>query len=328
MFLLACAAAIAALLTYPKYRAVHGVEAAGPIPLTAKRLPLDSDHPLRTRLGPLIFLDAWSLHSDSPGFGGLSAMVVRDGRVLALNDTGQLLSFGLPPRLERPSITPLPLRKGEEHLKSTMWDSESMIVDPKTGRSWVGFELIQRYCRYAPGFTKVEHCTGPLAIRHWPSTEGTEALVRLPDGRFLAFAEGAPGEKEGLEALLFPSDPTFDPTPEPIHLNYRAPNGYRPTDALMLSPHKLLVLNRRATLMDGFTAVLALVDISDLRPGTVLKAQEIARFAPPILSDNFEALSLERRGDLTLLWIASDDNHEFFQRTLLLKFALPPELTR
>jgi hypothetical protein len=40
------------------------------------------------------------------------------------------------------------------------------------------------------------------------------------------------------------------------------------------------------------------------------------------LADNFEGLAITREGSRIILWIASDDNHEFFQRTLLLKFAL------
>lgn len=55
----------------------------------------------------------------------------------------------------------------------------------------------------------------------------------------------------------------------------------------------------------------------------------VARLAAPVQHDNFEALAMsweKRRGkQIPVLWIASDDNGLFFQRTLLLKFAMPTE---
>jgi len=41
-----------------------------------------------------------------------------------------------------------------------------------------------------------------------------------------------------------------------------------------------------------------------------------------VVHDNFEAIAAVREGDSTILWIASDDNQLFLQRSLLLKFRL------
>ena len=41
------------------------------------------------------------------------------------------------------------------------------------------------------------------------------------------------------------------------------------------------------------------------------------------MADNFEGMTVTREEGRPVIWIISDDNHEFFQRTLLLKFALP-----
>jgi hypothetical protein len=38
--------------------------------------------------------------------------------------------------------------------------------------------------------------------------------------------------------------------------------------------------------------------------------------------DNFEALAITREGADTIVWIASDDNGEFWEQSLLLKFRL------
>ena len=109
-------------------------------------------------------------------------------------------------------------------------------------------------------------------------------------------------------------------------MSYIPPRGYRPTDAVSIGKGRVLVLNRRVTLLDGFTAALVVVDVSNLHAGAVLQGKEVARFASPILSDNYEAMAVEKRGGHSVLWIASDDNHKFFQRSLLLEFILPPEL--
>ena len=121
--------------------------------------------------------------------------------------------------------------------------------------------------------------------------------------------------------LLFDHDPA-DPGAPPASLGYYPPQGYRITDAVWLAPGMLLTLNRRATIYEGFTAKLAIVDMGELAPGKLLHAQEIATLRPPLLADNFEALAVTREDNRTIIWVASDDNHKFFQRTLLLKFAL------
>ena len=134
------------------------------------------------------------------------------------------------------------------------------------------------------------------------------------------------------EALLFPGDPADAATGAPMPLRYTPPRGYRPTDAVALDARHLLVLNRRLTLQDLFTATVAIVELPEtLKPGAVLKARTLARLAPPLLADNFEGMAVTREQGRPILWIISDDNHEFFQRTLLLKFALDdavPEVER
>lgn len=301
----------------------------GPLTMAASPVPLRADAPGEMRLGRLHFIAAWHLTSPNPAFGGLSSLAVeRDGGLLALSDTGVLIGLGRPPLPgRRRFVAPLPLRAIEKDWPRWQFDSESMAHDPATGRHWAGFELAHRICRYAPGFARVEGCRTWPEMKPWPDTGGAEAMARLPDGRFLLIAEmGDSADGRGSDALLFAADPVDPATPAPARLSYRPPQGYRPTDAVALDAQRLLVLNRRLTLYDGFTAVLSLVDLRGARHGGVLEGKPLAWFAPPVLADNFEALALERRAGRTLLWVLSDDNHKFFQRTLLLQFALPDDL--
>lgn len=298
----------------------------GPLLVTARPLPLSSIDPALRRIGRLTYLEGWQLGSTHRGFGGISSLLAdAGGQILALSDSGTLMGFhiGKGAVERRPFIAPLPIRPRDSRKPWWAWDSESLTHDPATGRYWVGFELQQMICRYSPGFARVESCRVWPEIEAWPETGSIESLTRLPDGRFLAIAEMGMTADGEHDSLLYAGDPADPGTPAPVHLRYVPPRGYRPTDAVPLDARHLLVLNRRLTLKDLFTATLAIVELpARLRSGDRLKAQSLIRLAPPLLADNFEGLALSREGGRRILWIASDDNHEFFQRTLLLKFAL------
>jgi hypothetical protein len=303
---------------------------AGALLVDARALPLSLATPPPSHAGVLPFLGAWILSSDNAGFGGLSALRVEDDdRVLALSDSGTLMGFSLGrDDRHRPFIAPLPIRPDERDEPWWMWDSESLTHDPATDRYWVGFELQQRICRYSPGFARVEACRFWPEIDAWPSTGSIESLARLPDGRFIAIAEMGMTSDGYHDTLLFAGDPADPATPSPIHLRYAPPQGFRPTDAVALDSRHLIVLNRRLTLQYLFTATIAIVELPERpMPGARIQARTLAQLTPPLLADNFEGVALSHERGQPRLWIISDDNHEFFQRTLLLKFALPRGLT-
>lgn len=299
---------------------------AGALLVSATPVLLDQSDPQRRALGDLEYLAGWELHSPNPGFGGISSLLVTGpGQILGLSDSRVLTGFhvGDGEAERRPFIAPLPVRPQDRSKGWWEWDSESMAHDPVSHRYWVGFELQQMICRYGPGFSRVEACRVWPEIMAWPDTGSIESLARLPDGRFLAISEMGMTADGRHDALLFNGDPTDPDTPSPTHLRYAPPQGYRPTDAVFLDAHRLLVLNRRLTLKDLFTASIAIVDFPENpTPGAELKARTLARLAPPLLADNFEGIAVTREKGRDIIWVVSDDNHEFFQRTLLLKFAL------
>ena len=61
----------------------------------------------------------------------------------------------------------------------------------------------------------------------------------------------------------------------------------------------------------------ALVEVCQVLHGT-----ELADFSPPFQHDNLEGLAVQREGDSLVLWMISDDNEQWWQQTLLLKFRL------
>lgn len=285
-------------------------------------VPLDEDAQGRTRLGPLLYLGGWQLGSDNPRFGGISAIHVDAGRVTALSDAGTLIRFPLPRGSSSVAgtIDGLPDAPGSEAVKSDR-DTESMIV--AGGRAWIGFERRNAIWRYDPQSWRSDARARPEAMRRWPKNSGAEGMVRLPDGRFLVFSEGAPGAGGASQVLLFDGDPAVAGT-EAAVLGYRAPAGYRLTDAALMPDGRLLLLSRRFALFGGFSASLAVADVPPAENGATIVGEEIAAFQGTVTADNMEALSVTRESGRTIVWIASDDNFNPIQRTLLLKFALVP----
>lgn len=288
-------------------------------------IALDPSDSGRDRVGRLRYLGGWQLRSQRPDFGGISSMRVSGGEVLAVSDAGMAFRFRLGPdgSVSGARFAELPAWPGPGHDKVDR-DSESLAFDPASGRLWIGFERHNQIWRYSPGLAKGEAHAAPPAMKHWPWNGGPEAMVRLTDGRFLIFCEDPTGSGDLHEVLLYAGDPT-GPGAIPARFLYRAPPRFRVTDAAQLPDGRLLLLHRDFAIGRGISAALTIVDPGKIEAGTVLEGQLVARLQPPLTLDNMEALSIERANGRTILWIASDDNFNPLQRTLLMKFELMEE---
>jgi hypothetical protein len=291
-----------------------------PPPVTFVRftpVALDVDNPRVKRLGRLAFLGAWALTSNDARVGGVSALHVEGGEAMAMSDAGWRIRFPLPQRsatvqAEVAMVEDGPGPPGDKANR----DIESLVVHGDT--AWIGYEQSNAIWRYGRRRFEPRASAEPAAMREWSNNAGPEAMVRLKDGRFLVFAEGEGGDSE---AVLFTGDPAQGGTPA-LRLRYRAPRGYRLTDAALLPDGRLVLLNRTVGLFAGFTARLTTAALPGLADRAPIEGSEIAAFEGRVTRDNFEALSVTREGDRTILWIASDDNYNPIQRTLLMKFAL------
>jgi hypothetical protein len=278
---------------------------------------LREEAPAAKRLGRLTYLGGWALTSNDARLGGISALHVEAGEALALSDAGWRIHFPLPAgrspvRADIAMIGEGPGPPGDKIYR----DVESLAVEG--GRVWLGYEQSNQVWRYDRRSFGRRSSAAPPAMREWSDNAGPEAMVRLADGRFLVFAEGDGGDSE---AVLFAGDPAVWGTPA-LRLRYRPPDGYRVTDAALLPDGRLILLNRKVALFEGFTARLTVAALPRLADRALIAGQEIAAFDGAMTRDNFEALSVTREGERTILWIASDDNYNPFQRTLLMKFAL------
>jgi hypothetical protein len=282
--------------------------------LTFEALPRDN-----SSIGQLDYLGGWAIRSNDRRFGGISAMHVEGGEVIALSDAGSVIRFPLPGHgAPAADIFALPEGPGKSADKGNR-DIEAMAVH---GASlWLAFEGANQIWRYSRKKWEGTDSAAPPAMKDWPSNQGSEAMLRLADGRFLVFREEQARGDGTSEALLFEGDPAV-PGTKAVSIRYRPPQGYRITDAAALSDGRLLFLNRRFGLPEAFTAKLTLAPKPGAGAIELLSGTEIAHFQLPGPVDNMEALSVTREDGRTIVWIASDDNLNPIQRTILLKLAL------
>lgn len=295
--------------------------------IALKPLDLDPAHPGPRRLGELIFLEAWELGSGNGDFGGISGLTaLPDGRFVGVSDAGTLIGFGLTnnDRTDSPFIAPLPGAGGPEKNYRDR-DSEGITHDPSNGQFWVSYEAKHAIRRFSRSFTRSNGIARPAEMQNWPSNKGAETIARLLDGRFIVIAESL---EDGVhQGLLFSGDPVEAGT-SITRFSYRPPAGYRVTDGTMLPDGRMLFLHRLVGLPSGFAAKLAVVDIGNIAKGVRLKGRIIATIATPLLVDNMEGLAVAYEGQDTIVWLISDNNFNFWQRTLLMKFRLSERIRK
>ena len=292
--------------------------------LTAVPLPLEDGRPERRRVGALLYRRGWALDSDDPRFGAVSAMQVDEGRIIALSDAGTLFEFALPgsPGSGRVRIRPLPHAPG---VSKRGCDTESLVL--LGPRLWIGFEAVNAVKRLRRADLGEESAARPAGMRGWRGNSGPEAMVRLPDGRFLVFSEGRDDGRAFSPVLLFDGDPAL-PGTRVIPLRYRRPPGFRVTDVALLPDGRLLILHRRFEWLDGLAASLVVAPLPPARADAIIAGREVARLESPLTVENMEALSVTREGGRTIVRIASDDNFMPVLRTVLLEFVLLDERAR
>ena len=302
-----------------------GAALAASVPLTTRQVALDPTDAAAHRVGRLEFLGGLDLRSGARAFGGLSGLsVTAGGRLSAVSDRGHWFAAsivhdeaGRLVDLVEGEMAPLRDEEGRP-LQGDRRDAEALERLP--GGGWlVSFERHHRVWRYPAGAGGLQGRAAafptPKALERAPANGGLEALAPLACGRILMLSQSPAQDGaragwlvggEGIEAL-----------------GYRPAPGFKPTDAAALPDGDVLVLSRSFSVIGGVKARVERIPASAIAAGAVLQGEPVARFAHPLTVDNFEGLAVADGGDGgTLVYILSDDNFNFFQRTLLLLFRL------
>ena len=120
--------------------------------------------------------------------------------------------------------------------------------------------------------------------------------------------------------LVWTRDPVA--APPAFAFRYRPGGKYDPADMTQLPDGRLLVLERSFGLPFRWFGRLVVVDPRAIRPGALVTGRPIATIASPLATDNWEGVAATRENGATILWLLSDDNQFWPQRTLLMKFRL------
>lgn len=312
--------------------------ALGPVLGTVHRFPVDNltqraaARPLvfapQTR-GPMRFVRGWHLVSPHSYFGGFSGLArIGPGTFQLIGDNGYAaqLTMDASGRFVAVHIRPLPTPDGRPATK-TMADTEALFVDPARGQAWVALEGINQIWRLDADLATIE-ARRRLPEPRWPANRGAEAMARLADGRTVVFSEGADDHPHGTEALLYTGDPAA-PGPPPIRFFYDARGKGLASDAAALPDGRLLLVHRRLGFDPVFTTIISIVDPADITKDAVVRSHTIGRVPRP-LAENYEGAAVTVEQGRTWLWLASDNNFNAWQRSLLLQFELvdlPPAKT-
>lgn len=271
----------------------------------------------------LDFVGGARLSWPSAALGGVSAASL-DGAVLTvLSDRGRWYCLRLSHAADGRLLGVEPIAAGTlggrdgKPVKGWWRDAEALARTPEG--LVAGFERNHRLWLYGQGLDGPPRALAPPPeVAGLPGNGGLEAVASLPGGGLLLIAEeGGAGAGNDVPAWIG----------RPGHWTaaaWRVSEGFAPTDATVLDDGKVLVLERRFTLLGGWAARLRVARLADFRADAVAEGVEIARLAAPFPVDNMEAMAVGRAADGgLLLHLLSDDNFSLFQATLLLVFRLP-----
>lgn len=276
------------------------------------------------RIGVLHFRGGLELSSDDAAFGGWSGMeVLEDGRLIAVSDAGAWLSArlvfddeGALTGLSETRVASLRDEHGAPFESKDAADAEDLAQLPD-GRFAVSFEQTQSIRIYDLNrdgpFGAAS--AGPVleGVQRLASNAGLEAMTALAGGDLLVGAED--------QGILWRA-PLRGAEPAPqLAARYPLEFGFSLVSLDRLPDNDdVVALERFYAPVIGVRTRITRIGVDSLESDE-LRVTEWARFAPPLLLDNFEAIAAARApGGGLRLYILSDDNFSGSQRTLLYAF--------
>jgi hypothetical protein len=314
-------------------RNAFSVAAPVSIEVNARPLPsFDLRDRSRLRFGSLEYRSGLVLTSSFPAFGGLSALRFLDPkgeRFISLSDqgawfTGRIVYSGRPMAgLTDVEAAPLLFMDGMPITEHGWYDSESLAIDGDI--AYVGLERVNQVMRFdfSKGFIRARGEVVPLppAAKRLPNNKGLEALVVVPKGlplagTLLALSERGLDANGNLIAFLVGG-------PSPGQFSVHRTDDFDISDAVILPPGDLLVLERKFSLFSGVGIRIRRIALASIAPGALVDGPAIFNADLGQEIDNMEGIDahVTPEGD-TVLTLISDDNFSMIQRTLLLQFTL------
>jgi hypothetical protein len=252
---------------------------------------------------PMRIAGAWHLTAPDPRFGGLSALAIDRGQLLALSDSAVLYRFSPPGAGPATvAISELPDGPGSPSFKVDR-DSESLARDGLGRGWWVGFENNNQLWLYDRELRR------PLrridfGVKRWPHNLGVESLVAGPGNELRLIPELAHEVVtiDGNRAIIRPLSGV----------------GSKISDAVRLPDGETIALLRDYGLTGFQVALGALVETPS---GWRVERRVALRFGP---FENLEGMTAQALpGGVTRLWLITDDNFQKPMTTALYALDAP-----
>ncbi|GHA26625.1 hypothetical protein GCM10007989_23030 [Devosia pacifica] len=282
----------------------------------------------------LIWRGGLNLTSDNDRFGGLSGLSFVDtSAMIFVSDRGQFFTAriaydesGRPAELLDTALTTMENSNGEPLPRQYSRDAESVDVVVREGTPVavrVGFEHLTRAADFDLDGMSPAGAARNIAIPEWLSSarsnETLESLCIAPPaspvaGSTLMLSENLRTNGGQVRAWMMGVRDRGD-------LAYETSGNMVPTDCAFLPDGDLLVLERGLGFL-SFAMRLVRIPADLVRPGAVMRGAVLLEAGGGDI-DNMEALGVHVGPDgETRVTIASDDNFNDWQRTILLEFAL------
>jgi hypothetical protein len=291
----------------------QALAAVAPVAVTAEPVAITGGE-----LDGLALGGAWVLRGDHRNFGGFSGLVVTGERLYAVSDQGwwfgaTLVEGNATLRLADARLAPMRDSEGDRYTKAG-GDAEGLTR--LGGRLVVSFERDHRLMLLRDS-GRMGATIQPRAFEQFRSNKGLEALASLPDGRLIVLAEGA--DDGGVPVFL------IGPAGDVTEARLPRVGSHSVTGADIGPDGRLYLVLREYSVLFGVGIRVMRYRLGADGLPLPASAETLAAFENESGIGNMEGIALERGTDgETRLWLISDDNFRWPQRTLLVRFEVLP----
>ena len=297
-----------------------------PLPVTVKRIEQFEITGTSTRFGKLEFRGGLVVSSKERKFGGISGIHIENdgGTAILVSDLGYILhadfayqngrlsSVSIPAMMRAP--LPAAIRRKDLEDIAVAADGLLMLALERNSHQIAAIDL-----RSGKAVTQ-DLIRLPGAAEKLGFNWGIESLAFFPEGTRYAGSMIAIGERPDKDARSqIPCWIVGSGT-----CAIKARGKYDITSARFLSNGDQIILERRFTPDLNIGMRLRRIRQADIGVGTIMDGEILMEANLAMQIDNMEGLAIHRdpSSGTNILTILSDDNLNFFQRTLILQFAL------
>ncbi len=303
-----------------------------PITINATSLPVFDRSVPSNQFGPLTYLGGLALTSRHRDFEALSGLTMQGDRLIMVTDEGDWVTAtlqsetdGSPTGIAGARIGPLRNTDGTPMRSKRLADAEAVTL--VGDELWVANERNQPIRAYD---LRDGALTGPARLPlgsqaplQSSRNAGAEALVHVTagslSGQTILFLE------EQWRRASLDNAARIQPDGGLTLFQIRRMDRYAITGAAMLPNGDLVIVERFFAWDDGIFMRLRWLPANEIASGAVEGRMLLDADGSTII-DNMEGLAVSDHPDGPILTLISDDNGNFFQRTVLLRFQITADL--